>query len=266
MQTFCTIIVHDAALAALPAGAGLVYAGVSARRRPYRHGTESSVVEINSTASYRPADRLFNGKQDVLARLGSRGVEAFDYQEFLLIPGADLAAAGVGITDVENVIQRLFVMAAGGLPLGNASTRRDLYLKLPAATAVCRAFGPSIEAAFASLSNDLLMERLRIAMGVLGRWGDGPCTRNVPSAAPVTGRRHQVPVAPQGGGPATPQPTGLVLTMNPGPSLDVFAGVVETLYRDADSGPPCPLPGQGVNADFNTAEETHEIGILTTLA
>jgi len=266
MKKFCTIVIHQAALAPLPPGTGLIYAAVTPWRRAYRHGTESSIVEINSTTRPRPADRLFTAKQDVLARLGNRGVAAFDYGDFLTIPGPQLVAAGVSITHVENVVQRLFVLASGALPLGNSSTRRDLYLKLPSSTTVIHAFGSAIEAAFANLCNDVFMDRLRIAMAPLGRWGDGPCSRHLPTIAPVTGRRHFVPVAPQGGAGAAPQPTGLTLTMAPTPALDAFVGIEPVLYRDASSGPPCPLPGQGVNADYNTADETHEIGILATLA
>jgi len=266
MKTCCTIVIHDAALSPLPADAGLIYAAVTPRRRAYRHGTESSIVELNSTNRLRPADRLFAGKQDVLARLGNRGVEAFDYGEFLTIPGPQLVAAGVSITGVENVVQRLFVLASGALPLGNSSTRRDLYIKLPVSTTVIHTFGQAIEAAFANLCNDVFMDRLRTAMDSFGRWGDGPCSRNLPAVAPVMGRRHFVPVAPQGGAGAAPQPTGLTLTMAPTPAIDAFVGVEPVLYRDASSGPPCPLPGQGVNADYNTADETHEIGILATLA
>jgi len=266
MKTFCTIVIHEAALAPLPGGTGLVYVAVTPRRRAYRYGTHSRIVEINSTTRLRPADRLFTTKQDVLARLGTRGVDAFDYGEFLTIPGPQLAAAGVSIADVENVVQRLFVLASAALPLGNASTRRDLYIRLPIATTVVNTFGPAIEDAFASLSNDVFMDRLRVGMASLGQWGNGPCMRNLPAVAPVTGLRHFVPVAPQGGAGATPQPTGLVLAMNPMPAMDEFAGVDSTLHRDATSGPPCPLPTQGVNTDFNTPDETHEIGVLATLA
>ena len=266
MQTFCKIVINDAALAPLPANAGLIYAAVTPQYRTYRHGTESSIVEINSTSRLRPADRLFTGKQDVLARLGKRGVKAFDYGDFLTIPGPQLVASGVSITDVENVVQRLFVLASGALPLGNSSTRRDLYIKLPISTTVVRRFRPEIEVAFANLCNDVFMDRLRTTMDLFGRWGDGPCVRNLPTVAPVKGRRHLVPVAPQGGTGATPQPTGLTLTMAPTPTIDAFVGVEPVLYRDASSGPPCPFPSQGVNADYNTPEETYEIGILTTLA
>lgn len=266
MRTFCTIVIHQAALAPLPANAGLVYAAVTPRRRVYRHGAESRIVELNSTTQVRPADRLFTGKQDVLARLGTREVEAFDYGSFLMIPGGQLATTGVSIADVENVVQRLFVLASGALPLGNSSTRRDLYVKLPVATTVVRNFGQAIDVAFSCLCNDVFMDRLRTAMASLGRWGDGPCSRNLPALAPVTGRRHFVPVAPQGGAGAAPQPTGLTLNMTPTAAMDSFVGVEPVLYRAASSGPPCPLPGQGVNADSNTADETHEIGVLATLA
>lgn len=266
MSTFCTIVIHDAALAPLPAGTGLVYVAVTPQRRAYRYGTQSSIVEINSTSRRRPVDRIFTTKQDVLARLGTRGVDAFVYCDFLTIPGPQLATAGLSIADVENVVQRLFVLASAALPLGNASTRRDLYIKLPTATTVVNTFGSAIVDAFASLSNDLFMERLRIAMASLGQWGSGPCARNLPPVAPVTGLRHFVPVAPQGGAGTTPQPTGLVLSMNPSPTMDELAAVDGTLHRDAASGPPCPLPSQGVNADYNTPDETHEIGVLATLA
>ena len=264
-KTFCTIVIHDAAFATLARGTGIVYAAVTPRRRSYRHGAESNIVEINSTAQRRPVDRLFTGKQDVLVRLRSRGVAAVEYRELLAVTGPELAAAGVGIHDVENIVQRLFVLAGGALPLGNASTRRDLYIKTPTATAVCRAFGLAIETAFNRWCNDTFIERLRVAMAALGRWGDGPCTRNLRGVAPVTGRRHFVPVTPQGGAGAAPQPTGLTLTMAATPAIDVFVRCEPVLYRDASSGPPCPLAGQGVNADCNTAEETHEIGILATL-
>ena len=273
-NTYITFTLQQHAFDPAPA-AGVVYAAVTPRRRCYMHMTESLVVEINQTNAPFVLDRLLTGKQQVFNRLGARDVDTITYAELLPVNAADLAAISghvgspVSLADVENVVQRLFTFAAGASALGNTSTRTNLFINLANAQAVCAYFGRAIRDFFQQTSNDHFMQRLDTCITTFSGWNTGGCLKNLP-IAPVTGLRRWVPVVPVGAAAAgarpTPSPTSLYVLINPTAAMEVYGGLDSSLYRDPPGGgTPQIFPSNGLNADFNTAEEDLVINAIDAL-
>jgi len=240
---------------------GEIYAAVRQEQHRYCHGAATAIIEVNQTKRERILDRIFTGKHQVVARLAERGVRDFAYRKFLTVRAEDLSGR-LALADVENVILRLFALAGGALPLANFSTRDDLFLEVPLGRAVVEKFGTRIVAAFRPLSNARFLRRLQIAMNVLAAWKGGSLRRN------GEGLRGFVPMRTRAGAEQF-MPMAVKICLNETGAMQEVLGVASELYRQTPSRGPgrifTKLPGQGVNNDKTSLDESRAIARLQSL-
>lgn len=264
MPTLCSIAFPETAHPAPACGENSLAVGLAGTPQTYRHGTESTIVEMVRRSHAGPAT-LLDGKSNLIDRLTSRGIRAWEYRSFLSLSPAELEQADLTIADVATIAQRLFLIAAGALPLGNTAAGDSIAINLPTATAACNAFAAKLEAAFAATCNDRFLAHLRAVMAVFRRWGDGPCAHHLPPHAPASGTRHYVPPQPQTTTRCTPLPTHLLLHIHRTATHDKFAGVAPEIYcyvPSANTKSVCKTQPYGISP---TTGETTVMNILDGL-